>query len=122
MGTVVATAMAAPTAPPQLVLAGHNDPGSAHRDLAAQANGWEPSIVIARTSRRLAWRCPKGHSCLSPSQTGPSTNGRSGVASRLVLPGTNELASTDPGAGFHNRWHGRRNSSENGRPAATLRN
>ena len=83
MGTVVATAMAAPTAPPQLVLAGHNDPGSAHRDLAAQANGWEPSIVIARTSRRLAWRCPKGHSCLSPSQTGPSTNGRSGVREQV---------------------------------------
>ena len=46
----------------KLVLAGHNDLGTAHPDLAAQADGWEPSIVIARTNRKLARRCPKAHS------------------------------------------------------------
>jgi len=44
-----------------VVLAGDNDLATTHPDLAAQADGWDPTTVVAGTSKRRDWICENGH-------------------------------------------------------------
>jgi hypothetical protein len=43
------------------VLVGFNDLATTHPELAAQADGWDPTTFSAGSSRRLRWRCAIGH-------------------------------------------------------------
>jgi len=43
------------------VLSGFNDLGTTNPALAAQADGWNPSFVIAGTHAKRKWKCPNGH-------------------------------------------------------------
>jgi Probable Zinc-ribbon domain len=45
----------------QQVLAGFNDLATTHPDLAAQADGWDPTTVTAGSGRKYTWRCELGH-------------------------------------------------------------
>ena len=43
------------------VLAGFNDLGTTHPELALQAVGWNPKEVSAGSGKKLLWRCELGH-------------------------------------------------------------
>lgn len=44
----------------RLVLFGFNDLKTKYPELAKQANGWDPSIVLPGSSKRLEWKCDCG--------------------------------------------------------------
>ena len=46
---------------PQLVLRGVNDLKTKYPDIAAEADGWDPSIVIAGSHEKFWWKCDKNH-------------------------------------------------------------
>jgi hypothetical protein len=43
------------------VLVGFNDLETINPELAAEANGWDPSSVTAHSGRKVSWKCPEGH-------------------------------------------------------------
>ena len=45
----------------QRVLVGFNDLATLNPELAAQADGWDPSTVTAWSKKKLAWQCQTGH-------------------------------------------------------------
>jgi predicted GIY-YIG superfamily endonuclease len=45
----------------QKVLKGFNDLATTNPELAKEANGWDPSAVIAGTTKKLSWKCSEGH-------------------------------------------------------------
>ena len=45
----------------QKVLIGFNDLLTVEPQIAAEADGWDPRTVTRSTSRKLSWRCPRGH-------------------------------------------------------------
>ena len=50
------------------VKVGFNDLSTTHPELATQADGWDPTTVMAGTTKSLPWKCDKGHHW----QTSPS--------------------------------------------------
>ena len=45
----------------QKVLKGFNDLATTHPELAKQAYGWDPSSVLAGTTKKYNWKCEEGH-------------------------------------------------------------
>ncbi len=80
------------------VLKGFNDLATTHPEIATQADGWDPTTVIAGSSRREKWKCAVGHLWEIPvsSRTGPRSAGCPFCANKAVLPGFNDLATTHP--------------------------
>ena len=45
----------------QQILVGFNDLATTHPAIASEAEGWDPTKVIAGTAKKLAWNCHNGH-------------------------------------------------------------
>ena len=43
------------------VLIGYNDLATTHPELALQANGWDSTAIGSGSSKKLSWKCDKGH-------------------------------------------------------------
>lgn len=43
------------------LLAGFNDLKSTHPAIAKEADGWDPTLIIAGSNKKLKWICPEGH-------------------------------------------------------------
>ena len=43
------------------LVVGINDLATLHPAIAAEADGWDPSTVVAGTHQKMSWRCKKGH-------------------------------------------------------------
>ena len=43
------------------IIAGFNDLGTTHPDLAREADEWDPSTVSAGSNKKYAWKCKEGH-------------------------------------------------------------
>jgi len=43
------------------VLSGFNDLESRNPEFAKQANGWDPKTVLYSSSKRMSWKCSRGH-------------------------------------------------------------
>jgi hypothetical protein len=78
------------------VLLGFNDLKTTNPDLAAQADGWDPTTLTKFSNKKMKWRCPLGHKWSAV--VGNRTYGRDcpTCAGRVVLPGFNDLATTNP--------------------------
>ena len=79
------------------VLAGFNDLQSTHPDLAAQANGWNPTSVTYGSGQSKEWKCSEGH--IWPATIASRTNMNSGCpfcSGNQVIKGENDLATTHP--------------------------
>jgi hypothetical protein len=81
----------------KIVLSGFNDLATTNPDLAAEADGWDPTTVTKSSSKStFQWKCHYGHSW----KTTPAsrTNGRGCpiCANKKVLAGFNDLATTNP--------------------------
>ncbi len=75
---------------------GETDLATTHPILAAQADGWDPTTVMAGTSKKLGWICDLGHRWSATSLNRMYGNGCPICANRVVLPGFNDLATTHP--------------------------
>jgi len=81
----------------QQVLSGYNDLATTHPELAAQADGWDPTAVSHGHKSKKAWRCDLGH------KWDASVSGRTGknsgcpiCSNQQVLSGYNDLATINP--------------------------
>jgi len=83
---------------PRPVVSGINDLQSQFPEIAAEAYGWDPSTVARATSKKLQWKCPKGHiyAAKVSSRTGSIASGCSICAGKQVLPGFNDLKTKFP--------------------------
>jgi hypothetical protein len=76
---------------------GVNDLSTLHPELAAQADGWDPTQVTTRSGLKLSWMCQLGHAW-EARVADRTTKGRGCpyCSNQKVLPGFNDLASSFP--------------------------
>lgn len=73
-----------------------NDLASTHPELAAQADGWDPTTVTARFSKRVKWCCAKGHTWSVAVNVRVAGKGCPYCSNTYVWPGFNDLATARP--------------------------
>lgn len=88
---------ACPVCSGRKILVGFNDLQSTHPELAAQANGWDPTSVTYGSGQSKEWKCSEGH--IWPATLASRTNMNSGCpfcSGNQVIKGENDLATTHP--------------------------
>ena len=79
----------------QKLLVGYNDLATTHSELAAHADGWDPTTLIAGTNKKLKWTCKTGHSWIASGNSRTSQGSGCPIcANKQVLAGFNDLATT----------------------------
>ncbi len=78
------------------VLAGFNDLESTHPELAAEADGWDPTTVTFGSHLKMIWKCALGHRYSCDVNSRSSGRGCPFCANKKVLAGFNDLESTHP--------------------------
>ena len=79
------------------VLPGFNDLATTHPQIAAEADGWDPTSILAGNNRRFNWICPKGHNYSSGCNSRAYGGSNCPVCANFkVLQGYNDLATTHP--------------------------
>jgi hypothetical protein len=78
------------------VQAGYNDLATTNPELAAQADGWDPTTVTAGSGRKVGWKCANGHKWASVLSSRSQGNGCPICSGHQVLAGYNDLATTNP--------------------------
>jgi predicted GIY-YIG superfamily endonuclease len=79
------------------VLVGENDLKSQFTVIAAEADGWDPSTIRARSHQIKDWKCPLGHKYKAKVQSRTQLNSGCPVCTgRTVLEGFNDLKSCFP--------------------------
>jgi len=78
-------------------LAGFNDIGTTHPEIAKQAFEWDPTTVVAGSHKVRKWRCELGHVYSTPIFQRALLGGACFYCSgHKTLPGFNDLATTNP--------------------------
>ncbi len=85
-----------PTCAGKIVLLGFNDLASANPQLAAEADGWDPTTVTVRSSKKVPWRCALGHTWITRIAERSAGTGCPFCNRRALLPGFNDLATEYP--------------------------
>ena len=67
-----------------------------HPELAKEAFGWDPTTVVAGTSKKLSWKCQKGHIWNSIGSNRVAGKNCPYCSNHTVLAGFNDLATTHP--------------------------
>lgn len=80
----------------KIVLSGFNDLQSQFPDIAAEADGWDPSEVLFGTHKKMRWRCPNNHIYESRVVGRTLGKGCSVCAGNTALIGFNDLKSHFP--------------------------
>lgn len=78
------------------VLPGFNDLATVAPEIAAEANGWDPTTVTRRSMRKQSWRCPKDHIYEASVARRTGGTGCPICAGKKILVGFNDLATTHP--------------------------
>jgi len=80
------------------VLVGFNDLLTTHPEIAKQAEGWDPTTVIAGTHSKKKWKCSESHIYESQvvTRTGIEKTGCPFCANKRVLRGFNDLLTINP--------------------------
>jgi hypothetical protein len=78
------------------VLIGFNDLATTNPELAAQADGWDPTTVTAYSNKKVGWTCDLGHKSITTIGSRSAGNKCPVCANQLVLAGFNDLATTNP--------------------------
>jgi len=81
----------------QQVLAGYNDLATTHPEVAAQADGWDPTTVTHGHKSKRPWRCERGHKWES-AVSGRTSQGRGCpiCSNQQIIPGYNDLNTINP--------------------------
>lgn len=80
------------------VLKGFNDLETKFPEIAAEANGWDPTTVSSKSKKKLEWICSKGH--VWSAAVGSRTVGGNGCPvcrNWLATTGVNDLTTLFPG-------------------------
>jgi hypothetical protein len=87
-----------PTCSNRQVFAGFNDLATTHPQLAAQADGWDPTTLTAGSGKKVGWKCDLGHKWKAavPSRTRENASNCPVCSGRVVEAGINDLATTQP--------------------------
>ena len=80
----------------QQVLAGYNDLATTHPEIAAQADGWDPTTVIAGSNKKVDWICSENHVWSTSPHKRANGSGCPFCSGNKVLAGFNDLATTHP--------------------------
>ena len=80
------------------VLAGFNDLATTNPELAAQADGWDPTTLTSGSNKKVRWKCKLDHSW----ETTISSRNKRGsgcpiCVNKSILVGFNDLGTTNPG-------------------------
>jgi hypothetical protein len=78
------------------VLAGFNDLASQLPSLAAQADGWDPTTVTAKSGKRMGWRCALNHSWTAQIASRANGSGCPICSGHTVQVGFNDLKTRFP--------------------------
>ncbi len=80
------------------IIVGINDLQTTHPEIASQADGWDPKIVTAGSSKKLQWKCNIGHTWITAVGKRTSKDSRNCpvCANQKILVGYNDLNSTHP--------------------------
>jgi tRNA(Arg) A34 adenosine deaminase TadA len=78
------------------VLVGFNDLATTKPEIAAQADGWDPTTVTANSHKKVSWKCGLGHSWKAPVANRSNGTGCPICSGNIVLAGFNDLATTNP--------------------------
>ena len=79
------------------VLAGFNDLASKFPEIANEADGWDPTTVIAGSHKKMGWKCKEGHQWQATPGNRTGLKQGCGVCSgRQVLSGFNDLNTSHP--------------------------
>jgi Zn finger protein HypA/HybF involved in hydrogenase expression len=78
------------------VLVGYNDLATTNPELAAQADGWDPTTLKAFSNKKVGWRCELGHTWVVSIGDRSNGYGCPVCSGRQVLVGYNDLATTNP--------------------------
>lgn len=86
-----------PTCVNVIALKGFNDIGTSHPEVAKEANGWDPSTVVAGSHKKREWKCPHNHIYTTPIHQ--RTLGKSGCpycSGQKTLVGFNDVYTLHP--------------------------
>ena len=75
---------------------GENDLATTHPEIAKEAFGWDPRMVVAGSNKKLEWKCKKNHIWSSSIYNRVNTKSCPVCSNRTLLIGTNDLATTHP--------------------------
>ena len=78
------------------VQCGFNDLASTNPELAAQANGWDPTTVTFSSAKKVRWKCTLGHEWDARIDNRKNGKGCPICANQDLLVGYNDLATTHP--------------------------
>ena len=79
------------------VLAGYNDLATTNPELAAQADGWDPTTITAGSStKKVQWLCTRGHTWKSLIRDRSRGIGCPYCSGLHVLVGETDIATTNP--------------------------
>ena len=78
------------------VLVGFNDLATINPELAAEADGWDPTTVTAGSNRNISWVCSNGHKWLAHIASRSDGTGCPYCSGKKVLVGFNDLATINP--------------------------
>ncbi len=67
-----------------------------HPELAKEAFGWDPRTVVAGTSKKLPWKCQKGHVWNAIGSNRVAGKNCPYCSNKKILIGENDLATTHP--------------------------
>ena len=82
----------------RLLVSGVNDLKTTHPELAAQADGWDPTKVFRGSIQRVSWKCLKGHTWrTSVSQRSRLNSGCPACFGNVLVVGVNDLQTKFPG-------------------------
>ena len=78
------------------VVPGFNDFATLNPELALEADGWDPTTVLAGTHTKYSWSCPNSHNySVSPGER-QIGRGCPVCAGKRVVPGFNDFATLNP--------------------------
>jgi hypothetical protein len=80
-----------------LLWPGFNDLATTNPDLAAEADGWDPTTVIAGSNKKVGWKCSEGHQWINtPNSRNNNGTGCPMCSGRVAIAGVNDLLTTHP--------------------------
>ena len=78
------------------VQAGFNDLQTTHPELAAEADGWDPTEISFGSQKKLTWKCNKGHRFQASVGSRSGGNGCPVCSNRKLEIGSNDLLTLFP--------------------------
>ena len=79
-----------------IVQVGVNDLATTHPELAAQADGWDPSSTTRSKGKKVKWKCELGHQWKTTVSSRINGTGCPICSGHTALAGFNDLATTHP--------------------------